>query len=112
MEITHTGLWLQLAIVIWNCGLTAALWLRKPGIDAGQAVEELRDDMDTRFKHLDTQVVEIRAHMTHMPTTSEMAKLEGVVSNLSERTIGLHDNMITVRASLVRIEDYLLRKGS
>ena len=112
MNITaEPGLWLQLAIVVWNCGLTAALWLRKPGIDAGQAVDELRTDMDSRFKHLDKQVVEIRAHMTHMPTTSELAKLEGVVANLNERATGLHDNMITVRASLVRIEDYLLRRN-
>lgn len=112
MNFNEPSLWLQFAIVVWNCGLTGALWLRKPGIDAGQAVDELRIDIDQRLMQLGEQVVEMRTHMTHMPTSQELIKLEGTVGNISERTVALGDNMVTVRASLVRIEDYLLRSKS
>lgn len=102
--------WIELSIVLWNLGLTAALWLRKPGTDAGKAVNELREDMDEKLKHQGSQITEMRAHMQHMPTNDELLELEGTVKEISERTAGLQRNMDAVRASLTRIEDYLLRE--
>lgn len=103
--------WIELAIVLWNVGLTAAVWLRKPGEDAGRAVKELRDDMDDKLKTQGSQITEMRTHMQHMPTNDELLELEGSVKEISERTAGLQRNMDAVRASLTRIEDYLLRSA-
>lgn len=110
MTFDHLQAWIGLVLVLWNCGLSAALWLRKPGNDAAVAVGVLRDDMDERLKAQASQITEIRAHMEHMPTNEELMQLEGTVKQINERTTGLADNMATVRASLHRIEDFLLRE--
>lgn len=102
--------WIEFGIVVWNCGLTAVLWLRKPGEDAARAVQALRDDVDGKLKMQAHQITEMRAHMEHMPTSDELVKLEGMVQRINERTSGLADGMHTVRAALTRIEDYLLRE--
>ena len=102
--------WLQFAIVLWNTGLTAAIWLRKPGTDAGMAVDRMRTDIDLRINNVVTQISEIRSHMTHMPNSEELAELEGTVKQIHERTSALGESMATVRSSLARIEDYLLRQ--
>lgn len=102
--------WVELFIVLWNCGLTAVLWLRKPGEDAAIAVDALRADVDDKLKSQSEQITEIRAHMQHMPTNDELMQLEGTVRQINERTTGMADGMSTVRASLNRIEDYLLRE--
>ena len=102
--------WIGLGLVLWNCGLSAVLWLRKPGNDAAAAVGALRDDMDDRLKAQASQITEIRAHMEHMPTNEELVQLEGTVKQINERITGLADNMVTVRASQHRIEDFLLRE--
>lgn len=101
--------WIELSIVLWNCGLTAVLWMRKPGVDAAREVQKLRMDFDLNLKLQADQIIEMRAHMQHMPKTEELIKLEGTLRQLNERANGLAENMTTVRASLHRIEDFLLR---
>lgn len=101
--------WVELVIVLWNCALTGVLWLRKPGVDAARAVDELRVDMDGRLYRQAQQITAIQTHMEHMPTNDELVALEGAVKEINERAAGLARNMDTVRASLHRIEDYLLR---
>lgn len=95
--LKNPQLWLAVLALLWNCALTAALWLRKPGVDAGKAVDELRGRLTT-----------IEAHMQHMPTNEELATLEGMVKQLNERTEGLSEAISTVRTQLNRIENYLL----
>lgn len=101
--------WIQLAIVLWNTGLTAAVWLRRPGTEAGLAVDRLRVDFDLRINSLVAQITEIRTHMSHMPDSEELATLGGSVKQIDERTSALAEGMVTVRSALHRIEDYLLR---
>lgn len=102
--------WIELSIVLWNCGLTATLWMRKPGVDAAKAVNELRDDMDNRMRMQATQITEIRTHMEHMPTTEGLAKLAGTVGQINERTAALATGMVGVHSTLARIQDYLLHE--
>jgi hypothetical protein len=110
MNFDNVRDWIGLGVVLWNCGLTAVLWLRKPGEAAAVAVDALRDDVDGKLKKQAEQITEIRAHMEHMPTNEELKELEGTVREINERTTGLARNMDTVRASLTRIEDWLLRE--
>lgn len=102
--------WIQLGIVLWNCGLTAVLWLRKPGEDAADAVDALRGELHSGLRAQASDITEIRAHMAHMPTNDELLQLEGTVKQINERTQSLAANMKTVREALTRIEDYLLRE--
>jgi predicted nucleic acid-binding Zn-ribbon protein len=109
MNLSDPREWLQFGLLVWNVGLTAAVWLRKPGMDAARAVQELRIDIDIRMKNHSDQIIEMRTHMSHMPTTDQLTTLKSTVTQINERSVGLNDAMLTMRTSLGRIEDYLLR---
>lgn len=98
------------ALALWNAGLTIAMWLRKPGVDAGAAVESLRKAHGDQLAVVVQRLVSIETDMRHMPTSEELAQLEGTVKQIAERTEAMTDNMSTVRTQLNRIENYLLDK--
>lgn len=100
--------WLDLVQWLVTLALAVSVWLRKPGEDAGRAVAELRDDIDRRLQSHTARLTEIEAHMEHMPTDEELAKLEGAIQTLDERTRGMAERMGVMAASLQRIETYLL----
>lgn len=100
--------WLDLVQWLVTLALAVSVWLRKPGEDAGRAVAELREDVDARMQGHTARLTEIEAHMEHMPTDEELAKLEGSIQTLDERTKGMADRMAVMAASLQRIETYLL----
>ena len=98
------------ALALWNAGLTIAMWLRKPGQDAGAAVAKLRAEHGGELAAVNLQLVQIKTELKHMPNREEMAQLEGTVSMIDERTKGMAENMARVSVQLNRIETYLLEK--
>lgn len=110
--------WITVLLVLWNAGLSVALWLRKPGMDAGAAVDKLRADLHNRHDALvarvalqETDIAGVKVHMQHMPSDDELATLRGSVMELSARTQGLVEAMNGVRATTQRIEAYLLNNS-
>lgn len=108
MNIDTINQWLPFGLAIWNLGITAALWLRKPGEDANAALQSHKAQNDARLASIDTELAVIKSRLDDMPTSGELARLEGVVRQLDERTKGQSDTMDTVRHQLNRIESYLL----
>jgi hypothetical protein len=100
--------WLDLVQWVFTVALGLFVWLRKPGEDAGAAVATLRADHDQRLHQHAARLTEIEAHMEHMPTSEELKELEGTVREIGQRTAGIADSMTTMRATLARIETYLL----
>lgn len=98
------------ALALWNAGLTIAMWLRKPGQDAGAAVETLRAAHGAELAGINNRLVSIETDMKHMPTSEELAQLEGMVGTVNERTKGMAEHMTRVSVQLNRIETYLLEK--
>lgn len=73
------------------------LWLRKPGLDAAQAVGALAgrvDVLDERLKH--------------MPSIDELTELEGTVKAIEAKLEGMSEGQVIVRNTVARIETYLL----
>lgn len=74
-----------------------AAFLRKPGEDAKMEVAEVKE-----------RLVKLEERTQHMPDSEELAKLEGMVKQVDERTAGLAAAIDTIRVSQQRIESYLL----
>ena len=94
--------------IVWNIGLTLIVWLRKPGEDAGAAVSQLAAELKKDIAQHSARLAEIETHMEHMPSSEELAKLEGMVLDINARTEAQSEQLRTVSASLTRIETYLL----
>lgn len=88
--------------------LAVAVWLRKPGEDAGKAIDQLRTEMAEEFAEMGHRVTVVEERIKHMPTTSELAELDGTVRAISMQTAGLAEAIGTMRTQLNRIETYLL----
>lgn len=111
---------IQIAQLLWLIGLTVATWLRKPGLDAGAAVDRIKEDfltmhethraaVERQLRDGEKRMTEIETHMEHMPTKDEVAHLEGTVRTIDTRTMGMAEGLNGLRTSVTRIEDYLLR---
>lgn len=104
-------LWLELLLVIWNIGLTGAVWLRKPGMDAIQAVNALKDEFEDRISAHAIQLTELRSDVKHMPTSEELRKVEGTVKELAARMNSALEGINAVRSATDRIQNFLLSKS-
>lgn len=100
--------WLGVGLTLWTAGLTLVVWLRKPGADASVAVAALEADQRVRHHALNDRVTTLEERVRHMPTSDELSDLEGTVKAINERTEGLAEAVTTIRASLARIESFLL----
>ena len=87
---------LQLGLVVWNIGLTTALWLRKPGEDAGKAVSKLDSDMRV-----------MQETLKHLPTGDEITGVKQDMAAMKADNRAQTDMLRTVQQQLNRIDDYL-----
>ena len=88
--------------------LSIAMWLRKPGEDAGKAVDTLRRETAEEVAEMGHRVTVVEQQIKHMPTSSEMAELDGTVRSISMQNSGLAEAIGTMRRQLDRIETFLL----
>ncbi|URI06640.1 DUF2730 domain-containing protein [Aquincola tertiaricarbonis] len=100
--------WLSAVQWLYMLILTAVVWLRKPGVDAGAAVERVRTDHGGELQTIKARISAIETTLHHTPTKEDLARLEGSVRQVDERTEGLSEGLSAVRRQLNRIEDYLL----
>lgn len=100
-------LWLGILQWLVTMALAVSVWLRKPGEDAGKAVQLLRTEFTGRAQMVDTHLATIEERLLHMPNSKELAQLEGAVSTIGERTLGLAEGLQSVRLQLNRMEDFL-----
>lgn len=89
--------------------LGITVWLRKPGEDAGHAVQALREWVAEELAENANRLATIEERVKHMPTSEELAELEGTVRAIDERTRGMVEMTQTVRTQLNRIEDFLMK---
>lgn len=91
--------------------LSIAVWLRKPGEDAGKAVDVLRRETAEEMADMGHRVTVVEQQIKHVPTSSEMAELDGTVRAVAMQATGLVEAISTMRTQLNRIETYLLNNA-
>lgn len=83
-------------------------WLRKPGEEAAAAARTLDRKLDDTNHEHRNRLTMIESQLKHMPTSDELSALEGDVKAINERTKWQADEIETIRATVTRIESYLL----
>lgn len=91
-ELSQPGFWLDAL----QTAVIAALWLRKPGEQAGEKVVAM-----------EARVGVIEERIRHMPTADELTELEGTVKAIDAKLGGMDDAVKTTRSAVVRIEEFL-----
>jgi hypothetical protein len=96
--------WIKAVIIVWNIGLTAALWLRKPGLEAQESVQSLKTDV----RKIEGDMRVMNETIKHLPTRDEVAELSRALSGLESETRAQTGVMNAMSAQLSRLQDYLL----
>lgn len=104
MTYDNAEFWLKAGIIVWNIGLTAALWMRKPGLEAQESVKALRDDVHKM--QADIRVME--ETLDHMPKGVEVQQLSRDMATVKADNKAQNDALARVVSQLDRIESYLL----
>lgn len=87
-----------LVISVGNVLATVALWLRKPGTDAADAVSGLAGRLDV-----------LEERVKHMPTEDDMQEVRDALSDVRERLAAVEAHTGATRAATARIEEFLLK---
>lgn len=99
-------------VVIFNTlGLAVIgflFWLRKPGEDAGAAVHGLRAELHTFNGAMQLRLARVEERIEHMPDSKEFATLEGSLKTIASQQHGQNENLVAMRAQLVRIESWMM----
>ena len=95
-------LWVVNTLALMVIGLV--VWLRKPGDDALKAIERLESENGQMHEADRKLLATLEERIRHMPTSEELAELEGTVKAIDERTQGMGKQ-------LDRIEGYLRNGG-
>jgi hypothetical protein len=86
-------LWLDILQTL----VIAVLWVRKT-----------HDGALKNISDIGTRMLVVEKRIDHMPTATEVAKLEGTVRVVSAQITGLEDSVRVARSTVGRIETYLL----
>jgi hypothetical protein len=108
MNFDAMEFWFKVAQWLITLALAVSVWLRKPGEDAGKAVAQLRDDVDSQLNPIRTNLATIEVRLKHMPTAEKLSDLDGTVRALAVQVDGLTDSLSAIRNTLNRVENYLL----
>lgn len=106
-DFSNPTFWLGLI----NTVAVLFLWLRRPGEDASKAVEAFRQAHTEAMGVIKGRVDVLEERVRHVPTSEELAQLEGEVRSLSSSIAGVMQQVAEVRSSTRRIEDFLLRNA-
>lgn len=98
--------------ILWLVGLSLVAFLRRPGLEAGQAVSKHREEVVLATGRLEQRLHAVEQQLQHMPTAAEVAALQVAVGRLTERTDALSERIQSIAAPLGRIEGYLLEQAN
>jgi hypothetical protein len=86
----------RLALDVLQCLGLVALWLRKPGQDATE-----------RVTRVEAQLGVLQEQIKHVPSSAELATLEGSLRSAVTDIDNVRDLVLSVRTTVNRIDDFL-----
>lgn len=108
MNLDEILRWGLAFITVANAVAAVVLWLRRPGDDAMQTATVALG----KIAAIETRQAVLEERLNHMPTSDELTELEGTVRELNSSLKGMREFQDSLRATLSRVEGYLLSQGN
>lgn len=103
--------YLTAALSLATALATFVLWMRRPGEDATELVRELQTSTRVAMAAQSARVDVLEERVRHVPTSEELAQLEGEVRALSTSINGIAAQVNSVNGAVRRIEEFLLKNA-
>lgn len=107
--------WVTVALNVANALISAGLWLYVRYGDRNKEVDAkfsaLRTDFDTRADTHDMRLASLEAHVRHMPTHDDLAKLYERVNVVAQTTAQMSGQLNAMNTNLHTLTAQLLERG-
>lgn len=105
------GLWLQIiAVVVLPIASAIYTWIATRDKDNTVHIKAVEKAMGDAIAVLHSRTDKLETRVQYMPTPQQMSELQGDVQAMQATQEAIQRDMTTVRISLNRIEDFLLKK--
>lgn len=105
------GLGLQIiAVVLLPIASAIYTWIATRDKDNTVHIKAVEKAMGDAFAALHSRTDKLETQVKYMPTPQQMSELQGDVQAMQATQDAIQRDMTTVRMSLTRIEDFLLKR--
>lgn len=111
MTAETLGLWLQIiAVVVLPIASAIYTWIATRDKDNTVHIKAVEEAMAKEMAALKSRTDRLETQVQYMPTPQQMSELQGDVQAMQATQDAIQRDMHTVRITLNRIEDFLLKK--
>lgn len=110
MDYEQIKFWLQALNMLGVVGVAVYTWIATSDKDNSQHIKAVEEAMTRRIAELVSRLDRVETSMQHIPTQQELASLQGDMKSMKTAQDAMRDDFRTVRQSLTRIEDFLLKR--
>ena len=105
------SLWLQIiAVVVLPIASAVYTWIATRDKDNTVHIKAVEEAMAKQMAALHSRTDKLETRVQYMPTPQQMSELQGDMQAMQATQEAIQRDMTTVRMSLNRIEDFLLKK--
>lgn len=111
MNVELIGVWLQIiAVVVLPIASAIYTWIATRDKDNTVHIKAVEEAMTKQMAELNSRADKLETRVQYMPTPQQMSELQGDMQAMQATQEAIQRDMTTVRMSLNRIEDFLLKK--
>jgi len=111
MNHESISLWLQIiAVVVLPIASAVYTWIATRDKDNTVHIKAVEEAMAKQMAALHSRTDKLETRVQYMPTPQQMSELQGDMQAMQATQEAIQRDMTTVRMSLNRIEDFLLKK--
>ncbi len=111
LDSETVGLWLQVVAVVGLPTISVVYtWIATRDKDNSAHIKAVEEALGKRMTDHAGRIDRIETAIQYMPTPQQMSELQGDVQAMQATQEAIQRDIHTVRTSLTRIEDFLLKK--
>ena len=105
------SMWLQIiAVVVLPIASAIYTWIATRDKDNTVHIKAVEKSMSEALAQLHSRTDKLETKVQYMPTPQQMSELQGDMQAMQATQEAIQRDVVTVRMSLNRIEDFLLKK--
>lgn len=110
MDYEQLTFWMAAINMLGVVGAVIYTWIATSDKDNSQHIKAVEEAMTRKIVEHSSRLDRVETSLEHIPTQQELAELQGDMKSVKTAQDAIREDFRTVRQSLNRIEDFLLKR--